>query len=305
MLREKTRVVPWGKADHVLLFLSERSGMGTLFPHEPGAVPGKENSAGDCVMEICVGIIGGSGLEDPHFFIPEREWRPQSPWGETSGPLVQGSLEGVPVILLSRHGPQHQIPPGQVNNRANISALKAAGCTHLLATAACGSLRAGIGRGQLVVPDQIIDFTRQRPVSFEDQAEQGDRARRMSPACPFSPFLRSSLLQAARHIGVSARDGAVLLSIEGPRFSTRSESRMFRTWGADLVNMTVAPEAALAGEAGLPYAVLAMVTDFDSWNDEEAPLRVADLLEVFRRNVNHMTLLLRATLPIIAKREEL
>ena len=251
-------------------------------------------------MTQCVGIIGGTGLEDPRLFTPEREWTPQTPWGMPSSPLLQGRLEGVRVVLLSRHGREHRIPPGQVNNRANIAALQEAGCTQILATAACGSLRAEFRPGQLLIPDQCVDFTRQRAVSLIKAFPAGSgfpaSATRGMRGEIFAPVLRAALLQAGEELGVPVRDGGVILTIEGPRFSTRAESRMFRGWGADLINMTIAPEAALAFEAGLAYAVVAMATDFDSWNEDEPPLRVSDLLAVFHRNVDNLTRLLRTAL---------
>jgi 5'-methylthioadenosine phosphorylase len=248
-----------------------------------------------------IGIIGGSGLDDPHLLEEQRDITVETPFGQPSAPLKSGQVGGQPVILLARHGREHTIPPSQVNNRANLYALKEAGCTHVIATAACGSLRAEIGRGRLVIPDQFIDFTRHRATSFFERFDPGiQNAKHASMADPFSAPIRSGLLNAAWELHEDVRDGGVILTIEGPRFSTRAESKMFRAWGADLVNMTVAPEAILANELGLPYAVIAMVTDFDSWKEDEPALRVEDLVRVFTSNVSRLTKLVVRALPHIA-----
>ncbi|MDT8389930.1 MAG: S-methyl-5'-thioadenosine phosphorylase [Lentisphaeria bacterium] len=253
-----------------------------------------------------VGIIGGSGLDDPRFFENPREVKLDTPYGALSSPLRCGKLDGRDVVLLARHGRHHEIPPSQINNRANIWALREVGCSHILATAACGSLREEIGRGVIVLPDQFIDFTRHRAVTFHDRFEPGaENARHCPMADPFDHELRQIILTAGGHLGIPVRDGGVILTIEGPRFSTRAESRMFRVWGADLINMTVAPEAILANELGLPYAVIAVVTDFDSWREGEPPLRVDELLSVFGDNVGRVTRLILDAAPGIADTETL
>jgi 5'-methylthioadenosine phosphorylase len=249
-----------------------------------------------------LGIIGGSGLADSKFFECPEELTVETPYGATSSTLHCGRLKGQEVVLLSRHGRQHTIPPSQVNNRANLWALQHLGCDRVLTTAACGSLRAEIGRGAIVVPDQFIDFTRQRPVTFHESFPPGiENAKHAPMADPFKGDLRRHLLAAGQSLGLDVRDGGTILTIEGPRFSTRAESRMFRAWGADLVNMTIAPEAALANELGLAYAVVALVTDFDSWKEDEPPLLVQDLVNIFRANVEHVTALLLATVPRLTK----
>jgi 5'-methylthioadenosine phosphorylase len=248
-----------------------------------------------------VGIIGGSGLDDPDFLGSSCDVDLDTPYGAPSSPLRRGTLHGREVVSISRHGRRHEIPPSQVNNRANIWALREAGCTHIVATAACGSLRDEIGRGAMVVPDQFIDFTRHRIVTFHDTFEPGvENACHCPMADPFDSGLRRVLLASGRGLALPVRDGGVILTIEGPRFSTRAESRMFRMWGADVINMTVAPEAILANELGLAYAVIAVVTDFDSWREDEPPLRVDALLAVFRENVDHLTRLILNAVPGIA-----
>lgn len=248
-----------------------------------------------------IGIIGGSGLDDPDFFSITAETNPSTPYGPPSSSLRHGRLEGREVVLLARHGRQHTIPPSQVNNRANLFALKEAGCSRILATAASGSLRREIGPGDFVVPDQFIDFTRQRPLTFHDSFPPGiENARHTPMADPFDEKLRQQLIAAGRQLALPLHEQGTILTIEGPRFSTRAESRLYQLWGADLVNMTIAPEAILAAELALPYAVVAMVTDYDSWKVDEPPLLVPELVAVFRSNVEKMTALLRRSLAELA-----
>ena len=251
-------------------------------------------------MKNSIGIIGGTGLDDSRFFEPDSQILAQTPYGEPSGPLVSGKVAGHSLVLLSRHGSGHVIPPSQVNNRANIHALHQAGCTHIIATAACGSLRKRIKPGMLVVPDQFIDFTRHRAVTFHESFPSGvENACHAFMADPFSTTVKQSLLQAGRAQNMPVHDGGTLITIEGPRFSTRAESRMFRAWGADLVNMTIAPEAILANELSIPYAVVAMITDYDCWNEADPPLRVDELVRVFKENVARLTSLIVQSLPLL------
>jgi 5'-methylthioadenosine phosphorylase len=245
-----------------------------------------------------IGIIGGSGLDDPHLLKAPREIIATTPYGSPSTPLLCGQLEGRDVVLLSRHGRGHTIPPTQINNRANLFALKEQGCTHVLATAACGSLRAEIGRGHIVIPDQFIDFTRHRATSFYETFPSGiENARHTPMADPFHEEIRQRLLETGRRLDLPMHDGGTIVTIEGPRFSTRAESRMFRMWGADLINMTVAPEAILANELGVAYAVIAVVTDYDCWKEDEPALSMEDLVSVFNSNVSNLTQLILEALP--------
>lgn len=232
-----------------------------------------------------IAIIGGSGLEDPSILNSPVEKTPGTPYGSPSSPLLCGKIGDTEVVLLSRHGRRHTISPTMVNNRANIFALKDEGCTHILATTACGSLREDIGRGDIVIPDQLIDFTRFRKNTFFDEFEPGNLKHTSMPD-PFDRELCDLLVSAARNTGISVHPRATLITIEGPRFSTRAESKMFRLWGADLINMSVAPEAILANELGIPYAAIAMSTDYDSWKEDEAPVSWEEVLSVFNKNVN-------------------
>jgi 5'-methylthioadenosine phosphorylase len=242
-----------------------------------------------------IGIIGGSGLEDPDILQGSREISMITRYGEPSSSLLEGKINGKDVIILSRHGRLHTIPPTQVNNRANLLALKEAGCTHLLSSTACGSLREEIGRGDLVIPDQFIDFTRHRPVTFFESFEPG-AMKHTSMADPFDSQLRNTLISVADGMDLPVHPSGTVITIEGPRFSTRAESRMFRAWGADLVNMSTAPEIILARELDLPYAAIAMSTDYDCWKEDEEPVSWEEVLSVFKRNVKKVTDLLKAAL---------
>ena len=245
-----------------------------------------------------IGIIGGSGLENPGILQSPEEKLPDTPYGALTSPLLCGSINNVSIVLLSRHGWQHTVPPSQVNNRTNIFALKQAGCTHIISTTACGSLREEIGRGDLVVPDQFIDFTRHRINTFFEEFEPG-KMKHTSMPDPFDTMLRNLIIKSAHEIGLKIHTKGTLITIEGPRFSTRAESRMFRMWGADLINMSVAPEAILANELSIPYAVIAMSTDYDSWKEDETPVSWEDVIEVFNKNVEQVLKLLLKIIPQI------
>lgn len=240
-----------------------------------------------------LGIIGGSGLDDPRFLTDARDETIDTPYGETSSAFRRGKIGDTEVILLGRHGRQHTIPPTFINNRANLWALNELGCDGILATAACGSLREEMGRGDFVVVDQFIDMTKSRAVTFHEAFDPGiENARHAPMGDPFSEELRHHVIGSAKELDLKVHEAGTILTIEGNRFSTRAESRMFRQWGADLVNMTVAPEVILANELQLPYAAVAVVTDFDSWKTDEPPLKVEDLIHVFMANVENLTKLL-------------
>jgi len=245
-----------------------------------------------------VGIIGGSGLDDPDILKNEKSISVETPYGNPSAAIETGRIAGVDVLLLARHGKKHQYSPTQVNNRANIHALKEMGATHILATTACGSLRRKIDRGHFVVIDQFIDFTRFRKNTFFDSFEEG--AGHTPMAEPFDTGLRACLYQASVELGYPTHDGGTVVTIEGPRFSTKSESHMFRAWGADVINMSIAPEAMLANEAGIPYAAVAMSTDYDCWKEDEAPVSWEEILEVFNKNADRVKQLLVNAIPKIA-----
>ncbi|MCX6306770.1 MAG: S-methyl-5'-thioadenosine phosphorylase [Bacteroidetes bacterium] len=240
---------------------------------------------------VKIGIIGGSGLEKLNIFTTSGEISISTPYGTPSSTFFTGAVGSCEVFILSRHGRDHSIPPTQVNNRANISALKQIGCKYIFATTACGSLREEIGRGDLVIADQFIDFTRLRINTFYDKFEPGQMAH-TPMADPFSEKLRLMLIRGCKESGVRYHPTGTIVTIEGPRFSTRAESKMFRLLGADVINMSIAPEASLAMEAGIPYAAIALSTDYDSWKHDEEPVTWEDVLRVFNENVGHVTGLL-------------
>jgi len=237
-----------------------------------------------------IGIIGGSGLEDPEFFKNPDVLDIETDYGKPSSLLLSGEIHGVKTILLSRHGTKHQYSPTQVNNRANIKALQKAGATHIIATTACGSLRRKIDRGDLVILDQFIDFTKFRKTTFVDSFEDG--AVHTAMPHPFDEDLRKTLYDTAKYLDLKAHDKGCVITIEGPRFSTVAESKMFRILGADVINMSTAPEAMLANEAGIPYAAVAMSTDYDSWKEDEKPVTWDEILEVFNQNADNVKKLL-------------
>jgi 5'-methylthioadenosine phosphorylase len=245
---------------------------------------------------VKIGIIGGSGLDDPDILQDAKDIEMQTPYGKPSSLLKVGKIKGVDVVLLARHGREHAITPTGVNYRANIHALKEQGCTHIIATTACGSLRQEIGRGDFVIIDQFIDHTRHRPITFFDEFPGGN-VKHIAMADPFSKEIRSVLIQTAKDLEIKAHEKGTVITIEGPRFSTRAESHMFRSWGADVINMSVAPEAILANEAGIPYAAIAMSTDYDCWKEDEAPVTWDDILKVFKQNVEKVKKLLIETIP--------
>jgi 5'-methylthioadenosine phosphorylase len=246
-----------------------------------------------------VGLIGGSGLEKFNLFSETRELVVDTPYGNPSSSILTGKIDGCEVFILSRHGRDHSITPTHVNNRANISALKQLGCGYLLATTACGSLREEIGRGHLVIPDQFIDFTVHRTRTFYETFKDTG-IQHVSMSEPFSAALRDQLIRCATALGLNFHSKGTIVTIEGPRFSTRAESNMFRLLGADIINMSTAPEAALANEAGIPYAAVAMSTDYDSWKHDEEPVTWQDVLKVFEANVQNVTELIIAFLRKLA-----
>ncbi|HNX06704.1 MAG TPA: S-methyl-5'-thioadenosine phosphorylase [Bacteroidales bacterium] len=235
-----------------------------------------------------IAIIGGSGLEKLNIFKNATVHEIETPYGKPGSPPLEGSIGGVPVVFLSRHGKEHTIPPTHVNNRANIHALQKLGCTHIIATTACGSLREHIKRGDLVVLDQFIDFTRFRKNTFFDAFEPHTPVH-TGMAKPFSELLRNIIIKEAATLNYRFHPSGTVITIEGPRFSTIAESNMFRLWGADVINMSTAPECMLANEAGIPYAAIALSTDYDCWKTDEEAVSWEAVLEVFQQNVQHVT----------------
>lgn len=224
------------------------------------------------MSELRIGLIGGSGLGEALSAHGEAARRHEidTPFGRPSDAIVETAWDGVTVFLLSRHGPGHLLNPARVPYRANLYALKSLGCTHVLATGAVGSLREEYKPTDLVIPDQVIDRTHQRETTFFDHA-----AVHVEFAEPFDPVLRRMVLEAASRSQSDARnftvhDRGCYVTMEGPAFSTRAESLMHRLWGGDLIGMTAMPEAKLAREAEMGYALIALVTDYDCWRQKPA-----------------------------------
>ncbi|WP_293943680.1 S-methyl-5'-thioadenosine phosphorylase [Sphingomonas sp.] len=227
-----------------------------------------------------IGIIGGSGLYAVDA-LEDAEWRDvPTPWGEPSDQVLHGRIGDIALRFLPRHGRGHRIPPHEVNARANIDALKRSGCTDLLAISSVGSLREELEPGRFVIVDQFIDCTVQRPPSFFGSG----MVAHVSMAEPVCPRLTAFAANAVTATGGRVAVGATYLAMEGPQFSTRAESLLYRAWGADVIGMTAMPEARLAREAELPYALIGMVTDYDCWREEGAFVEVAQVIEQLAAN---------------------
>ncbi len=241
-----------------------------------------------------IGIIGGSGLENPKILKEPKEISVDTRYGSPSSFLTTGKIGGVETVILPRHGRKHEIPPTQVNYRANIDALKQQGCDYVISTTAVGSLREEIMRGDFVILDQFIDFTRRRHLTFYDNFDDGPKHTSM--AYPFSQPLREKLIQSCESLNFRHHKSGTVITIEGPRFSTLAESKMFRQWGADVINMSIATETALAREAGIEYASIAMSTDYDCWKTDEAPVTWEQIGEIMKNNSDRVTQVLTKTI---------
>ncbi|MEJ7761536.1 MAG: S-methyl-5'-thioadenosine phosphorylase [Thermomicrobiales bacterium] len=239
-----------------------------------------------------LGIIGGTGFYDMPGLTGQRTEAVATPFGSPSGPVLTGDLDGHPVAFLPRHGAGHAVNPTGLPYRANVYAMKAAGVTHLLSISAVGSLREEIAPLHLVVPDQVIDRTTSRDRSFFD----GGLVVHIGVADPYCPALRRTVVAASRGLATTTHDGGTYVCIEGPRFSTRAESALHRSWGASVVGMTAMPEVSLAREAELCYVTVALVTDYDVWHDSEEPVTVEVVGRTLRQNVESGRQLVRALL---------
>ena len=248
--------------------------------------------------ELKIGIIGGSGMENPAFISNSNSKYISTPYGNPSSKLILGEIEDIQVVILSRHGPGHSINPTNVNYRANISALKEEGCTHILAATACGSLRERIAPGHFVFPNQFIDRTNKRINTFFD----GSDVRHVSMGEPFSAMMRSCLVEACKSLGFEHHNEATVITIEGPRFSTKAESMMFRSWGCDIINMSTVPEIVLARELDLHYQSIAMSTDYDCWHESKEEVSIDMIYAVMEKNVNNVKKLIEQTIPLISKK---
>ncbi len=243
---------------------------------------------------IKVGVIGGSGLDDPNLLKDFKEISVETKYGKPSSTLTIGKLAGIDVVILARHEKGHTIYPTGVNFKANISALKQQGCTHILATTACGSLREEINPVHLVFPDHFIDFTKHRALTFHDE-----KVIHTPMAEPFCSRLRQLLSDTAKQLGLAHHDKGTVITIEGPRFSTKAESHMFRGWNADIINMSTVPEVILAREAGICYQAIAMSTDYDCWKEGEEPVTWNMIVERMKTNADNVKKLLITIIPKI------
>ncbi len=250
---------------------------------------------------IKVGIIGGSGLDDPNILSDARMITVDTPYGQPTSDLTCGSIEGVEVVIIARHGKDHSIYPSKVNFRANIHAMKEQGCTHILAATAVGSLREEIAPGHLVFPNQFIDHTRKREVTFFDQNE----VVHTSMADPFCQNLIELFSSTADQMGVPYHKNKTVITIEGPRFSTRAESHMFRSWNSDIINMSSVPEVCLAREKKIHYAAIAMSTDYDCWHEEEEPVTWEMIVETMKNNSQNVIKLFLNVIPKIKEYDDI
>jgi len=240
-----------------------------------------------------IGIIGGSGVYDLPGLENVREQHIESPWGEPSAPLRIGEIAGLPVVFLTRHDKGHRLSPSDINYRANIDALKRAGVTDVISVSACGSFKEELSPGTFVLADQFIDRTFAREKTFFGKGF----VAHVSMAHPVCPRLSDALAEAAREQKIPFHKGGTYLAMEGPQFSSLAESNLYRTWGCHVIGMTAMPEAKLAREAELPYAIVAMVTDYDCWHPDHDHVTVADVIKVFTGNSEKAARLIRAVAP--------
>ena len=270
---------------------------------------------------MIIGIIGGSGLDNPEtsetlvsdsvqksdkkisgILKDYKEIEVETPYGKPSSPIASGKISNVEVYIINRHGRKHEITPTHVNNRANIFALAKLGCKYILATSAVGSLKEEIKPGDFVIADQLIDFTKQRKTSFYDDFKE--KIEHISLADPFSENLRKRLIESCIELGYKYHKKGTTITIEGPRFSTRAESNLFRSWNADVIGMTTAPEAALAREADVEYAVVCMSTDYDCWKQGEEDVTIEIVFERMKENAERVKKLIIKVIENISKWDE-
>lgn len=242
--------------------------------------------------EAKIAIIGGSGLYDPTFFdeTPE-EVKVYTPYGLPSGFITVGTIQGKGVAFLARHGRKHVLPPHRINFRANIWALKELGVERVITVSAVGSLREDYKPGDFVCPDQFIDMTKTRQYTFFE----GPTVAHISMADPFCPELRELIVKVAKELNLKMHEKGTYICIEGPRFSTRAESMLWRSWGCDIIGMTLVPEVNLAREAQMCYATIAMITDYDVW--AERPVTAEEVVKVMKENVEKAKKLLYELIP--------
>ncbi|MFH1663544.1 MAG: S-methyl-5'-thioadenosine phosphorylase [archaeon] len=244
-----------------------------------------------------IGLIGGSGFENPSLFKLEEEKEIKTEFGKPSGKIKIGTIAGKKVAFISRHGEKHTINPTNVNYRANIMALKKLGVKKIIASSAVGSLKEEFKPGEFAFVNQFIDRTTKRTQTFYDKKQ----VCHISVAEPFCSDLREKLIQSAKELNLEFHEKATCVVIEGPRFSTKAESNLFRSWNADLIGMTLVPEAVLAREAEICYATIAMITDYDVW--KEKPVDVETVLKRMKENSKKLQDLIKKTIPLIDEKD--
>lgn len=248
---------------------------------------------------VSIGVIGGSGVYEMEGLTQIEEIRVKTPFGDPSDAIIVGTLEGVRVAFLPRHGRGHYISPSELPARANIYALKSLGVRRIIAISACGSMKQEIAPLHIVIPDQIFDRTKARPSTFF-----GDGVvAHIGFAEPFCPDMREKLYVAALKAGATVHRDGTMVVIEGPQFSSKAESRIYRAWGVDVIGMTALPEAKLAREAEICYATLALVTDYDVWHESEEPVTVEMIVQNLQRNVEMAKKIVRLAVPTLGEPE--
>lgn len=246
--------------------------------------------------QAAIGILGGSGLYDIEGLERVREVRVRTPFGAPSDAIIVGVLGGVRVAFLSRHGRGHRINPGSINYRANIYALKSLGVRQVISVSAVGSMKESIRPGDVVLPDQFIDLTKRRVSTFFDEGI----VAHVGFGEPVCSSVADVLEEAGRSVGATLQRGGTYVCMEGPQFSTKAESRLYRQWGVDVIGMTNMPEAKLAREAELCYATVALATDYDCWHETEEAVTVEAILATLHKNVALAKQLLKAAVPKLA-----
>lgn len=250
--------------------------------------------------EARVGIIGGSGLYNVEGMTEMRKVKVSTPFGEPSDAIILGSLEGVRVAFLPRHGEGHRISPGELPAKANIYALKSLGVERIISVSAVGSLREEIEPLDIVIPDQLIDATKGRASTFFSDGIVGH----VSLAEPFCPVLTQLSFEASTKVGARVHKGGIYLVVEGPQFSTKAEAQLYRSWGADVIGMTALPEVKLAREAEICYATLAIVTDYDCWHPGYESVTTDMILTNLRDGVETVKKILKSLLPSIPQKRD-
>lgn len=250
--------------------------------------------------KIKIGIIGGTGMDNPNILEEQKRLKVDTKYGSPSSELIVGKIRGLESVLLFRHGEKHNIPPTEVPYQANILAMKELGCTHIIATTACGSLKEEIKPGDFVFVDQFIDRTTKRKQTFYEK----DQICHIPMSKPFCDNMRRLFSENAKKLNLPYHEKGTIITIEGPRFSSRAESNLFRQWGADVINMTTIPEAVLARELGMHYIPIAISTDYDCWKIDEKPVNLEMIFASFKKSIENVKSLILETLPQIKNYED-